>query len=702
MNSVQIARDELALLWSHRRVRAATAVVVLVPLLYGALYLWAFWDPYSQLDKLPVALVNEDRPVVHDGETVSAGADLVDTLLEDGTLGWEQVSADAARSGLADGTYYLALTVPADFSASLATADSDDPVPARLEAAAHESANLLAPQIGGRVFSEIRSAAAESASEGYLDSMLLGFSDIGGEITDASLGADELTDGLRDARAGATALAEGAATAHAGSRALASGTEKLAVGAGQLDAGAAALAKGSDTLANGLSAAQNGASDLAGGLTDAHAASAQLSGGAQQLEAGIAQATPALAAAASGAASVRDGSAVVVSALEAYAQEHADAADDPGFAQALGAAKQTSAGAIELAGGMQTAGAMLPSLSDGATRLAAGTAQLESGLRTLESGASRLSAGVSDASDGATAIDSGARSLATGTDALASGATQAATGADDLARGVARLGSGAKALAAGLAPAVTGAADLATGLSDGAKNIPAYDVVSREEHASVMARPVELTTERIDPVANYGSGFAPYFIPLSLWVGALIVFFIMSPIPAGATAKRRPPVAVALGGFCSASLVTAAQTLLLLVVLHFGLGLDPVNPLALIGVALLTALTFTAMIQALSGAFGTVGKFVSMVILMLQLTSAAGSFPLQMIPGFFQAIHPYLPMTYVVNALREAISGGDMATLARSALTLLAFAAGSLAVSTVAARRARGWDPARLEPTLTL
>jgi putative membrane protein len=702
MKSVRIAGYELKQLWGHRRVRLATAVITLVPLLYGALYLWAFWDPYARLDQLPVALVNEDRPVTHDGKRVAAGNDLIDKLLQSDTVGWRQVSATEAASGVKDGTYYMALTVPADFSANLATADTTDPTPARLSVVAHESSNLLASQIGERVFSEVRSAAAASASESYLDTIFIGFSDMHGQLLDASLGATDLAEGLRTAQAGASDLAAGASTASDGSRALATGVAAVSSGAARLDTGAGDLVEGAQRLERGLQNARDGAAELAAGTQQADSAAERVRDGASNLAAGIAQAAPQLSAAASGATSVRDGSAAVVAALQAYLGSNPDAASDSAFATALGAAQQTSAGATQLASGLHTATTQLPALAQGADDLASGAAQLADGVASLATGAGALSSGIASAYDGSTALASGANALKSGTNELASGASEAASGARSLSDGLDTLDSGAHSLATGLRPAVAGSDELAAGLTAGVGALPAYDDTARSAHASMMADPVTLTTERLDPVPNYGTGFSPYFIPLALWVGALMVFFIVRPIPGTAVRDGQSPVFVALGGFWSAAIIAVAQSVVMLLVLRFGLGLNPVSTPALYGITILSAVVFIAVLQWLSSAFGPAGKIISIVLLMLQLTSAAGTFPLELTPGFFRAINPYLPMTYVVDGLRQAISGGDWSLLGHDALVLAAFGVAALALTSITAWRARGWDPERLEPALAL
>src|SRR4029453_12719703 len=95
---------------------AALVVLTLIPLLYGALYLWAFWDPYGNLKEIPVALVNEDRPAkAPDGSTVDAGAELTDQLVDRHVFGWHATSMAEARKGLEEGRYHLLFQIPPDF-----------------------------------------------------------------------------------------------------------------------------------------------------------------------------------------------------------------------------------------------------------------------------------------------------------------------------------------------------------------------------------------------------------------------------------------------------------------------------------------------------------------------------------------------------------------------------------------------------------
>lgn len=744
MRSLKLAGIEFRRLTGERMVLGAVAVIALVPLLYGALYLWAFWDPYTRLDKLPVALVNADNAVSVSGKRISAGSDLSEELLDRGTFKWEAVSAAEAASGLKSGRYYMELEIPSNFSASLGTANSEHPRRARLRVIDNESANLLAGQIGGRVFTEVRAAAGASASRTYLDKIFVGFKDARGGLVDAAAGADTLAEGLATARTGAGDLADGTSAAHNGAAKLQSGLSALATGATTADSGARKLAAANSSLARGLGTADAGASKLAGGASQVAggageladgtaklaagsstlaASASKLAAGAAQVDAGVNAALAQVGTAVSGSARVRDGAAGVDAALRAYVAAHPEAASDPTFATALGTAAAVKAGSAQLADGLTAAASQAPALTagtkqvaDGSSQLAAGAGQLAGGLELSSAGATKLAAGSADVASGSRKLESGvtraasgsaqivagSTSLAAGTHKLAAGAGSAATGAGTLLSGLSQLDVGAHDLSSGLSPAITGSRSLADGLTAGAKDLPAYSAKTRTANAAMMSDPVALDTERMNEVPNYGTGFAPYFIPLALWVGALMAYFVVRPLPERALASGAPARVAAFAGYWPAALIGTVQAVVMVLVLRTALGLTAVSPLALYGFTIVSALCFVACLQWLAAAFGPTGKLISIVLLMLQLTSSAGTFPLETVPPFFQVINPFLPMTYVVAGLRQAISGGDMVALGFNTLVLTGFAAAALVGTTLTARGRAVWTMDRLRPTFEL
>jgi putative membrane protein len=312
---------------------------------------------------------------------------------------------------------------------------------------------------------------------------------------------------------------------------------------------------------------------------------------------------------------------------------------------------------------------------------------LSSGLNRLATGAAQLRGGTAEAKQGALDLQGGLYRLS--------------SGARELEGGLGTLAGGGHQLVTGLGDLQGGAEQLASGLTDGAGRIPGYGD-DPSHRAGVLADPVSLDRSVRHPAGTYGVGFAPYFLALALWVGAMITFLVLRPLNRRYLVSEAPSTRVALAGLLPAVAIGLVQATLLYLVVHFALGLDPVHPLTTYGLLLLTAATFAAIMQMLSAAFGAPGRILALALLMLQLTSSGGTYPVQTSPGFFQAIHPLLPMTYVVQAARHAIDGGPWGTVAQGAALLVAYGVGAFVITIAAAHRSRRMTPGDLHPELVL
>ncbi|MEU8077081.1 YhgE/Pip domain-containing protein [Catellatospora citrea] len=715
---MSLGRLELRRFRRHRMTRAALVVLTLVPLLYGALYLWAFWDPYGNMNRIPVALVLEDEAASDpDGGQLHAGRDLAEELEQRQVFGWRRVDAAQAADGLRDGTYQLMLRIPADFSAALVTGP-DPAATARagqLTVVSDDGVNYISGMLARSAFTEIRAAAAESAAAKYFDGMLIGFSDVKSALGDAADGAGELAGGASEAQDGADALADGAHSAQAGAGTLADGLAQAESGSRELAGGLATLEAGAAQLADGAARAAAGGARLAS-TVDGVAGRVEpvLRAHADTIEQGanaVAAAAQALAKHLDALPQLADQAvrrtAEVVTSLDALARAHPELADDPAFLAAHRAASvaadtardladrlddaglpQVKAQLTEVAAAARTVAQAAPHLADDVAAARRSVDELATGLATLSTGADRLHGGVADAAAGAKSLHGGLYRLS--------------TGARQLDGGLVRLSGGAGELAAGLARLDDGARTLADGLADGAAQVPGYDADTRAQRAGVLAAPVTLERDVWHAAAAYGAGFAPYFVALALWVGAMLTYMLLRPVTRRHLMTGAPAWRVALAGWRPAVAVGFAQTTVLYAVLLLALRLEPAHPWGMYGYLLATMLAFTAVLQLLGAALGSAGRLVALILLMLQLTGSGGTYPVATSPGFFQAIHPYLPMTYVVDGLRRLILGGSTTTVVTGVTVLLAVAALALTLTTLTASRARRLTPGKLHPALTM
>ncbi|GAA0209879.1 YhgE/Pip domain-containing protein [Cytobacillus oceanisediminis] len=680
---------ELARFRRSRITRAAVLAVAIVPLFYGALYIWANLDPTGRLDNVQAAVVNEDEMIEvagQDGEKqpVAVGRELAANLIGDDSRNnydWLLTDAADARAGLADGTYKAVLTIPKDLSKA-ATSTSGDPsaaVQGRLDLKTNDAVNFVNGQIADRILDAAKSSLNAQVTETYLGNLYLGFTDIKASLEEAADGAGQLADGAGELTDGANQLSDGTAQLADGATTLADGTRRLATGANQLDDGVG-------QLAGGLGELEDRTAPLPGQTE-------RLADGAEQVATGVAgfdRIVQQVAGAISGSTDEIDQR---LGTLEQSLRDAATTCRESGAPAAqcsdLDAAADSAATArTQLDGLVGQAG----TIGEQSAALSRGARQVADGNRELADNVPALVGAIGDAADGADRLRSG-------TSQLADGADDAATGADRLADGAGQLTDGANQLADGASALRDGALELQSGLSDGSEQVPDYTEDERDQLAKTAATPVTDAADRLNKVSSYGEGLAPYFMALALWVGAMSIYLLLRPLSARAVASAAGSVRTALAGFVPGAALSLVQAVLLVGVLLGIVGVGASQPWLLLGLAVLTGLVFTAINQTFIAWFGGAGRFLAIVFVCLQLTAAGGTYPIETSPSFFGFLHSLLPMTYAVHGFRAATAGGTQG-VAFDAFVLVVFALLALGATALAARRRQRVSITRLHPTL--
>jgi putative membrane protein len=613
---ITLVRTELARLTSSRMGILSLVALMTVPLVYGGLYLWGNQDPYSRLDQIPAALVvNDTGATTDDGTAVNYGEDAAGKLVDGKDFGWVEVSAAEAKKGIVDGTYDFGITFPADFSTDLVSVGGDDPTDAKLELTTSDTNSYLSTTLAERAAEAVRVKVAaqlgEEAATTLLDSL------------------DSVRDGLMDAADGAKKLADGASSAATGSATLATGAASAAQGAASLSTGAASLSDGATKLSTGL---------------------AQLDGSAAALPAGT--------------ASLATGAASVATGAGSAATNAAQLAAGTGQISELSAALQAQitasyADLIVTPVEQATIQAMADKLAGATSTLNTNESALSSGLGTLSSGANQVSAGAAKLNTQAPALASAVHSAATGSATLAKGAKSAASGASSLATGTAQLSTGASDLSTGLGTLSGGATELSTSLGDAVAKIPGSTEAERAKAAAAIADPVLVKQTALTEAQNYGAGLAPFFISLAAWIGMYALFLLVRPLSRRALTAVRRPVRTALAGWLTPALLGVLQVAALFAIVTFGLGMHSANPVALLGFLAFISLTFASIILALNVWLGSVGQFIGLILMVVQLVTAGGTFPWQTLPAPLAFIHRGLPMSHAVDGVRQLMYGGS-------------------------------------------
>jgi putative membrane protein len=683
-----------------RAVRIAIGAIACIPLIYGGALVWANQDPTHRLDRIPAAVVDLDQPVTQDGKTVDVGASVAHELVtdhQDSDFDWVKTDATTARAGLKDGSYLATITLPKDLSANAVSLGGDVPLDAaasKVTITTDDGQNYIVGVASKTIGLAISQNAAKSVSQQYLSQIYTGLDKISGQLGSAADGAQQLADGAGSLQSGTGTLVSGAQQAADGASQLSSGLGTLSSGAQSLAGGTAQLSSGASTLSSGATQLASGADTLNGGLsrlttqtTTLPSSAAQLDAGAKQLSTGLAgDGTAANPGYTGGVDKLADSCAQLaaggVTTLDPVAAGLCSGIDEvagPKGADGYANSAALRAGAAQLATGTSTLSAQAPALASGISQASTGAAQLDDKLHEAASGAQSLA--------------SGAQKSASGAQQLASAADQAHSGAQQLASGTAQLASGAQSLDSGAQQLASGSSQLAGKLADGTSSVPSYSKAEQKHLSSVAAQPIALAQAKINQVPSYGYGLAPYFMALGTWVGGLSIYMLLRAIPHRAVESGRPGWLAALLGYLRGAWISLVQAALLYLVVTVGVGVHPEHPVGLALFLGLAGLAFTAVNHALMVLFGSRGRFLGLILLVLQVAAAGATYPIQTTPAFFQFVHGLLPLTYAANAIRSLIAGGT-AGVGQGVLVMVCWLLATLAISVgvTAFRRARKVD----------
>ncbi|MCQ6559318.1 YhgE/Pip domain-containing protein [Paenibacillus mendelii] len=587
--------------------------IMLVPALYSGTYLWAFWDPYGHLEKIPVAVVNEDQPTMYEGTRYAIGNDLVEEFKKDHSFDWHFVGREEAERGLLNNNYYFGIMIPKDFSTRATTLTANQPTPLELVVKSNEGLNFTVAKIGESGVEKIREKLSEKLTRSYTEAIFDNLEQLKDGMQEASKGSADLHKGIQE-------LASGTATMQSEMKNKRSSLK-------QLDEGAASLQRAAEQLASGASQLKGGVSQVTAGMTTFDKGLTAARNGGDQLALGLKQ--------------ISSGSEGMNALMKQFTSDHPELAEDKDYEAITAAGAQVSGGLTQLT-------ASLDKLNKGLEELTGNFGKLEAGMKQVDTNLKKLSSGASEISTGAASLKSGVHQLRQGWDTLISGL-------DKLAAGESKL--------------LNGSGKLSRALADGAEQL--NDLHASQPLYEMMANPVRLKEEPITTLPNYGTGMAPFFISISLYVGALLLSTVFS-----LRETANPPRSGwlwFLSKYVILAIVSLFQVIILSLVLIGIVGVDPLNTIDFGLFVFYTSLIFMAIIQLLVTVLDNVGRFIAIIILVLQLTATAGTFPVELIPEGLQAVHSFLPITYTVDGLRAILTTGEYGVLRFDMLALLVF-----------------------------
>ena len=582
-----------------------------------------------------------------------------------------------------------------------------------------------------------------------------------GKVNDGAVkladGSSTLANGASDAHNGASQLADGSA-------ALANGTGSLKKGANDLAQGAQQVADGTHSLKNALD--QDGVRQLPGTLTamcqnlnsiDTSAPSGDFgtdlsntvvskvaedtrqklaplveSGSISQETADAIVANINSEQTKSAVASANDqalknhlaqhgqAGSDVLAKLQTLKNDNCVATGESAAAQKLSTlidgvdkldsgATAVAQGAGTLRDGITKLDSGATTLADGSAKLADGTGKVADGASTLNNGASQLAEGTGELKNGTGNLHNGAQQLADGEkesvdgqNKLHDGATTLQDGSSQLADGTGKLNSSTGQIADGTGQLKDGTGQLSTGLQNGTRQIPNLNEEQQKDVASVMSSPVDLEHSSLANGRNYGEGMGPFFMCLALWIGGLMLVQTLRPLNNRALASKAPTARIILGSWLPFGLIGIAQAVLMFAAVKFGLGFQMAHPWLAFLFLCFVATIFTLFIHGVVVFFGSPGKLIALIIMILQLITAGGTMPYETLPHAMRWMHDFFPMGYAVTGMRRLSYGINESSLMPIMMYLLLWGAVGLVLGYLGTRRDRIWSLKKLIPEITV
>ena len=601
----------------------AIAIAVVVSLCYGLVTVVAFSKIPDSVKDFPVAIVNGDKGAGFDGKRVNYGDMIIEEVEKNDSVKWEICDEEQLEEGIEKTDYYLAFVIPDDFSEKVLSARTGKPETAEIQYLSNMRKNFIASQLTRSVRSEFEKLVAQKISQEYATGA---FAAIG----DAGDGLEKAADGSRKIKDGLLVLKEGAADLDDGASDLEHGAAELRSGAGELASGLSVLNKATAQLElSEISFDQ----DKKQQVYDAAANSQMVSAAADQISQGVKSAL----------------TSQILSGLEGGYGELLSSLTQEQKTQLVGTIVSASlegaaSGVSEedilegisepVASGLKaTAGQSAVSGAQGAIQ------QVNTAISASSEDMSRLKSSVSQLSNGANSLSEGARQLHEGTGRLAGGTSSLRSGIPQLAEGSGTL----------TAASEKGGATIKTEL-----------VNSDSEMGKFISDPLDVPEHIYGELTRYSEGFLPLFMSLGIWIGSLVLLFII-PIRRKSDVQLNSPEIV-FSGYVTMALFSILEAVLIVTGILV-IGIEPASVPQMYFFAVVMALSFSAVLQCFNLTFGIGGNIVGVLVTIFMIPACGGSFPADLMPEFFSKISAFLPMTYSIDGIREALSVGNLPTL---------------------------------------
>lgn len=600
--------------------------VLLVPFMYSFFYLKAYWNPYGKgnIDNLPVAVVNKDSG--------DKGKELIDNIKESKKLKLSIVSNDEATDGLNDGKYYAIISIPKDFTSSMNSASSTNKRHATITYSPNQKSNYLSSQIINTVVLTVEKNLDNTVNSKIVENLSDKLKAVPTQLNTISTGFGKLSEGTSQIENGASELKSGSEQLKNGINEAYNGSKTITDGVNasienlKNDKSEAIDTQTLNNIKNQVTSSVNATfTDTyknAIGVQAVETVKAQYENNINLLKQGI----------------LANISAFGITDVDAYCNS---SSVNPGLANYC----SSYLGLVSLKNQLNDSSSVIYQSIYNTAITSAQKSAVQTASNVSETVAKQVATSAKE-----TATNKSIASLTPlqeGLNSLTSGLAKLNTGSNDLYNGTVKLNEGTTTLNNSVKASKV---ELDNKINSTKSEMKKVDGLSK-----YSKMPIKAETKEVNKVSSYGTAFSPLFISIALWVGSLMLFMVLYFDKEkrfgllGIDSKKRVKRTLAYHGLASAS------GLILGILLQLLLDFSITNVLLYYVSIILIANCFLAIVEFLIETFGDIGKFIALIILVLQLAAAGGTFPIETVTKGFRWLHPLLPMTYTINLLKESL-----------------------------------------------
>lgn len=645
--------------------------VCIIPSLYAWFNIAANKDPYGNTANIKIAVANNDAGTENDMlGNLDVGGQIVDTLKENDSLGWVFVSEDKAISGVKSGEYYAAIVIPDNFSESMVSFLSGKIEQPEFDYYLNEKKNAIAPKItdtGANTIQQQVNTEFVSAAAGTVADILNGsVSGIGTKLDDVQndilTKISTVSDNLKEYE---KALDSFNKTVDSSNRLIEKSKKSMATVKSDANSGVNSIKNGTDSLTLVRNDIADFANDLGAGISKAQNSLAKVNTKSGINLGKISSKTESIHGQfqemITSVESIIDKNSEMLTTLKEINKKYpSDSLTnlinelDSQNSKYKTILQKLRTGSDSINDATTTSVKAVESISK---IIEKNTKDIHSSKVTVENG---IMTGLNTSLDTFSNIQGTLSGILKGvgpaTDNVVTLMDQLENSLDSAKKALSSTGSSIKKVQERLDKANVDISVVKTSkIYEKLKDMTNLD---SDKVASFMSSPVKLKTETFYSVENYGTAMTPFYTNLAIWVGGIVLIAIFKmEVDKSEKIKNFTPTQAYFGRWMLFILVGFVQALIICLGDIFILKIKCQHPVLFVVAGLVAAFVYVNLIYALSLTFKHIGKAVSVILVILQIPGSAGTYPIEMTPGFFQAIHPLLPFTYGINAMREAIAG---------------------------------------------